>query len=808
MRYLPIHVHSAFSFLYGSFSPEDLVKKIAQQKGTGVLLSDFNGLYGLVRLAREGKKNKIYTLCGARVSLESGGSLLLYPRNEKAHGLICRLITKSHMENPRGRARCALTWLNELKDVCAVICGQDALIMGEDRLKKIKSLFSGHLFLGLGAGEISSKNRDFLRKQAFRLGIMALACPEIVALDEKGYKTHRALVKIAQTIHHRNIEPLPENTGILYKDKELTRFFTDQEIKNTWEIADLCPWQLELGRNFLPQYPLFKNQTPQRELTQRALKELARRRFLDKAYAQRLMRELKLINEFGFAPYFLLVSDIVKFARKKNIRCTVRGSAAGSMVTWLLCGGVDPIEHDLLFERFLNDGRKELPDVDLDFDSLKRDEVFRYLMKRFPGRSAMVGTIPTFRARSAIRELVLSQGGTQEQAKSLTAFVPYWAKAHNLPRLLKKTPEMANHPLAKKPELLETAAALSGLARQLSVHLGGVALGPLDDLIPLELSAQALPVIQLDKTDAEDLGLVKMDLLGLRMHSALALAQEALAQKNNPVNLDDLPLDDPKVYDLLCSTDTVGLFQVESPGQRGLLGRLQPQNFHDLMIEISLFRPGPMQADMVTPYIERRHGREKPTYCHPALAKVLKETQGVLVFQEQVLRIAHHLAGLSYGQADGIRRAMTHKRTMTEMNSMRENFLQSCERNGVGSSVSGLVWDQISSFASYGFPKAHAAAFAHITYQSAWLRVHHPLEFFLGLLNAGHVGSYPPRVLINEARRLGISILPPHVNQSSGSYQAEGNAIRVGLLVIRGIGPAGVKKNTQNKRNRRTVFQL
>lgn len=457
-------------------------------------------------------------------------------------------------------------------------------------------------------------------------------------------------------------------------------------------------------------------------------------------------------------------------------------------------GGVDPVEHDLLFERFLNQGRKEPPDVDLDFDSLRRDEVLRYLMQRFEGRAAMVATVPTFRARSAIRELCLASGGSPELAGQLTELIPHFARAARLPRLLKVTPELAGHPLARRPRLVELAAGIGGLPRQLSVHLGGVALGPLARLTPLELSAQNLPVIQLDKDDAQDLGLIKMDLLGLRMHSAIAQSITAMRARGATQDPDAAALDDPAVYDLLCSTHTVGIFQVESPGQRGMLGRLQPRNFHDLMVEISLFRPGPMQADMVTPYLRRRAGQEPVTYPHKCLEPVLAETLGVLVYQEQVLRICHQLAGMSYAQADGLRRAMTHRRSPGEMNRLRQGFLDGCASRQVAEDVALLLWDQVASFASYGFPKAHAAAFAHITYISTWLRAHYPLEFFLGLLNAGHVGSYPPRVLINEARRLGIGILPPSVNQSRELYLAEGQAIRVALTVVRGMGPKGVAK--------------
>lgn len=794
MRFLPLHTHSAFSFLYGTFQPQALVEAVAARSGPGVCLCDWHGLYGMVRLAKAGQKRRLYTLCGVEMALAQGGSLILYPQDATGHAHLCRMVTRGHLEHPRGQPRLELAWLREDGRVLALIPGRAVLKQGAAWLARAAEACLGPVFLGLPGPEVGEADRDLLRQWAGAIGLDCLAAPEMVALESPGLVLHEALVSIAQTVHHRQVEPLPPGAGLLPRDADMARWFSRLEIKSTWKVADLCPFELPLGQRYLPAYPTPQGQTSERLLSSRCLKALARRGPVDKTYVGRLLKELKAIHAFGFDDYFLLVADIVDFARNRGIRCTVRGSAAGSLVTWLLCGGSDPVEHDLLFERFLNDGRNEPPDVDLDFDSLRRDEILRYVMHRFPGRAAMVATVPTFRARSAVRDLCLASGGSREQAGALTDFIPHYARPEKLPHLLQVTPELKSHPLAREHRLLALAAGISGLPRQLSVHLGGVAIGPLEELVPLELSAQGLPVVQLDKDDVEGLGLIKMDLLGLRMHSAIAASLQALEQAGQLVDLERVPLDDPAVYELLCSTDTLGIFQVESPGQRGLLGRLQPRNFHDLIVEISLFRPGPMKADMVTPYVERHAGRQPVTYAHPLLEPILKETLGVVVFQEQVLRIARALAGLTYGQADGLRRAMTHRRTPQQMQGMRADFMGCCLGRGVDEGVALLLWDQVSSFASYGFPKAHAAAFAFIAYQSAWLRVHHPAEFFLGLLNAGHVGGYSPRVLLNEARRQGSTILPPDANLSRDLYTLEQGAIRVPLVVIRGMGPAGVAR--------------
>ena len=794
MSFIVLNARSAFSFLYGAYHPGELVARAAERALGGVVLADRWGLYGMVRLARAARDARLYALCGAEVGFVEGGALVLLPRDEAGHASLAALLTRGHLENPRGRPQAHLAWLAATEGLAGLVPGRRLLGLGARWLKRLAAVFPGPLLMGLPGAEVSAAQRDWLRGLAAGLGITVAAAPEVVALDQAGYRTHRSLTAIARAVHHRDEPPLPPGSGVLPGPAEMRAFFSAAEIRATWRVLELCPFELPLGRRWLPTYPLPRGRTPQKELAGRCLKSLARRGAVRQHYLKRLDRELAAINRFGYADYFLLVSDLVEFARGRGIRCTVRGSAAGSMVTWLLCGGVDPVEYDLLFERFMNEGRLEPPDVDLDFDSLRRDEVLSHLMARFPGRAAMVATVPTFRARSAVRELCLALGRGQAEAGRLTDFLPHYARASRLPVLLETTPELAGHPLAREKRLLELAAGISGLPRQLSVHLGGVALGPLEKLVPLEMTAQDLKVIQLDKDDTEDLGLIKLDLLGLRMHTACAGSLEMLQARGVEVDLDRLDLGDQKVYDLMCTTDTVGVFQVESPGQRGLLGRLQPRNFNDLMIEISLFRPGPMQADMVTPFVQRRWGEIPVAYPHPLLEPVMNDTLGVLVFQEQVLKIAHHLAGLSYGQADGLRRAMTHHRSPAEMAKLRDSFLEGCRGRGVDEGVGMMLWEQVASFAAYGFCKAHAASFAAITFQSAWLKAHHPLEFFLGLLNAGHVGGYCARTLLNEARRWGLGILGPDVNHSRSGFSPENGFIRVGLLPIRNIGPAAVDK--------------
>jgi DNA-directed DNA polymerase III PolC len=444
-----------------------------------------------------------------------------------------------------------------------------------------------------------------------------------------------------------------------------------------------------------------------------------------------------------------------------------------------------------LFERFLNESRSDIPDVDLDFDSVRRDEVIAYVMEKYAGQAAMVATIPTFRARGAIRRLGRAFGYSYDKIDRLTTFLPYHLKSSQIEAASHTLPELRDTPLKGQHELLRVAAKISGLPYQLSVHLGGVVIAPeeLTSWVPVEMSNKGFPVVQYDKDDIETLGLVKLDLLGLRMHTAIQKTLDLLSDQDTVLVLDDIPLDDEKTFRLLRTTETVGVFQVESPGQRQLLGRLQPKKFSDIIAEISLFRPGPMKGDMVTPYVQRRNHKEPVCYPHPDLEPVLQETYGVVLFQEQVLKVAHRIAGFSLAEADQLRRAMTKQRSAAEMERIRASFVQGAIRQGYSQRTAEEIFAMVASFAGYGFCKAHAASFAHITYQSAFLKAHYPLEFYLGLLNAGHVGSYPKSVILNEAKRRGFEILGPHINYSHQDYTAENGGIRIGLLALNGLGP-------------------
>jgi len=518
-------------------------------------------------------------------------------------------------------------------------------------------------------------------------------------------------------------------------------------------------------------------------------------------YKQRLEHELGIIRELGLCEYFLVVWDIVEEARARGIRCSGRGSAADSLVSYLLgITQVDPIAARLLFERFLNSERREMPDIDIDidFDSRRRDEMIEYVARRYgPEHTAMVATINTYNARSAIREVGKALGLPETLIDRISKSMPYIA-AGRIRDAIASLPELrgSGFDAGALKELLDICEAIDGLPRHLSVHLGGVVISrdPITNFTPLEVSAKGVIVCQFDKDDIEALGLVKMDMLGLRNLSAIEEALHIIREtRGEAPDLGRIPLDDPKTYELLRSARTVGVFQLESPGMRGLLSGLQPTRFDDIIANISLFRPGPMQADMIGPFLARRHGKEPIEYLDPSVEPVLAETYGVILYQEQVLEVASALAGFTLGQSDSLRRAMTHDRSHEEMAKLRGAFLEGCRQRQIEESVAEEAFRRLSAFAAYGFCKAHAASFAIISYETAYLKTHYPAEFLAGILSNQPMGFYPPEVIINEARHFGIEIRPVDINRSRDRYWVEDGAIRVGLAQIYGLSAAGIR---------------
>lgn len=804
-----LHVRSGYTFLFGTFTIEELLKKAKKEGARALALTDRGGLYGAVKFTRMAPLFGIKPIIGIEASLNDGTILVLLVKKEEGYKNLVRLITSSKVK--KGGIFSLEDILENSEGLICLTGGKDGRLwklakrMEEDQifdfLGILKEAFKDDLYIELQnfGFEEDLKLCKSLMEVSKKLDIKVIGTNSVTFLEKEDYKFHRLLVNIQRIVHKKDVSPLPSEEFYLKSHKEMERLLPEEAIKSTEEVVDKVEFELKLFKIHPPK--VFEND--ERKIVEICFKNLAQKFHPVKVQVlKRLWKELELITSRGFSSYFLVVYEIISYAKERGIRYSIRGSAVSSLVSYLLFGGVDPMKHGLLFERFLNDGRFDPPDIDVDFDSERREEVLRYTINRFKDQVALISTLPTFKARSAVREAALAMGKSFKDLTRLTECLPYYISPKDIPRALEELPELRESPLNSEKEILKILPKFEGLPRQLSTHLGGVIVSEnLLNIVPLELSPRGYPISQYDGRDIEILGLPKFDLLGLRMHTAISKSLLYLKDKGIEIDFENLPLNDKKTYELLSSARTVGVFQVESPGQRQLIGRLRPERFSDILAEISLFRPGPVQADIIRPFIRRKHKLESVKHFHPVLNPLLKETFGVFIYQEQILKVVSKLTGKGLDWADSFRRSMTHDRDPLEMEKLKEEFVRLCEKEGYSKELIYEIWKHISAFASYGFCKAHAAAFAYITYQSAYLKAHFPLEFYVGLLNSGSVGTYPERVILNEARRY-FPVYPPHVNLSRFEYSIEGNGIRVGLCAIKGIGPKTGEKIVKERERR------
>ena len=570
-------------------------------------------------------------------------------------------------------------------------------------------------------------------------------------------------------------------------------FDASEPADETMRIAEDCDFELDLDNYHFPDFEMPEGETPEGYLTRRC-HEGVRRRFdrITSEVTDRLTHELAMIFKLGFASFFLLVADIVDHVRHgMGIRCSCRGSATGSLVCFVLgISDVDPLRYDLLFERFMNTRRDEMPDIDVDVESHRREEVLEYIAQTYGAeQSAICCMVDTFRARMAIREVGKALGIVPAEIDLVAKAFPR-IRARDIPRAIATLPELRNSNLraGQLEQLFELCFGIDGFPRHLALHPSGVILSSPDlgDRVPMQESFQGFTMLQADKDDVEDLGLVKLDVLGVRMLSAIAHARDQIARTRvEPVDIDAIPRADDPTFELIASSRTLGCFQIESPGQRELLARFQPDRFEDLIADISLFRPGPVKSDMVSPFLDRRHGFEDIVHPHDNLAPILEETNGVIVYHEQVIRVIAAVTGCSLDDADYIRRHMD----QGEEDEFGRWFIERATGNGYSQAQATKLWKEVFAFASFGFCKSHAAAFALPTYVSAYLKAHYTPEFLAGVLTHDP-GMYPRRLIVADARHFGIAILPIDINASHDDYRVE-DLSHTGRAHNGGAGSAG-----------------
>ena len=800
LPYIELHSHSYYSLLDGASSPVALVEQAAQLGMSALALTDHDNLYGAVVFAQATKRAGIRPIFGAEITLEDASHLTLLVRNATGWSNLCHLITTAQHNAPKGQA--SLAW-DELAQhapglVCLTGCRQGAIAqalvrhkwdVAHKRLVQFRECFGAEyvwvelqhhhlpddtqrnaalvkLARQVGAGYVATNNVHYATRESSRLQDVLVCIHHNTTLDE-GVRLLR-----------------PNSEYYLKSGDELLPLFKDtpDALENTLAVAELCDFELSYGLQDLPAYPADGQSTTDylRHLCQTSP------RF---RHPERVEHELKIIEQAGLSNYFLIVWDIVRYAREHGVRCQGRGSAANSVVAYLLgISPIDPVAHDLVFERFLSAERQIVPDIDIDFDAALREDVIQYIYEKYgTDHAAMACTFITFRSRSAIRDVGKVLGIPPALVDMMATSVD--RKGASITE--KITDKPPDSPLWQ--HLSDLVEQIKGIPRHLSIHNGGMIItgAPITSRLPTEPAAMAgRVVVQWDKDSLEDAGLVKIDILGLRMLSAVSQAANAVNAE-----VDNLSFDDPEVFKMISAADTVGVFQVESRAQMQMLPRFRPRCFNDLIIAISLIRPGPLQGDMVHPYLRRRLGEEPITYFHPLLKPVLKETLGVILFQEQVLKVAHALAGFTPGQGELLRRALGKKDATAAIAQFKDDFIHGAIAKGVPENIATSVFVKLLGFGSYSFPKSHAAAFAVVVYQSAWLRKYHPAAFFAALLNNQPMGFYSPSVVVNDAKRHKIKVLPIDINLSMGeTLVVDKRTIRLGMNYVRSMGEHTVER--------------
>lgn len=867
--FVHLHVHSCFSLLDGAADVGPLTQKAKELGMPAIALTDHDGLYGAIRFYKAAKEADIKPIVGAELTLEGGYHVVLLAMDREGYSNLCRLISASHLARPDGSPELSWSTLAEHSESLIALSGcergelvsalrgpgasdkgrrgtepspynngirqtgmgipvpqqhggnrsADPLAAAREVARRYLEVFGRERFFVELQNHLLSGHHRRLRRELARLAdeldIRTVATNNVHYVEKEHYRAQDVLVCIRTISTVHDSSPLRKLNAEYYlkSEEEMQHLFRDnpEALRNTREVAEMCNLDLELDTYRFPHFDLPPGETAYSHLCKLCLRGAQKRyKPLTPKVMARLQHELQTINDLGFAEYFLVAWDIVRFAREQGIRCSGRGSAGDSLICHVLgITDADPMAHaNLIFERFMSREHSKMPDIDVDYCSRRRDEVVEYIYRKYgDGHVAAVCTLNTFKARSAIREVGKALALDPEDINRMAKAFPY-ISATEIPDAFESVPEVrdANIDVSNKRDLIEICQLISGFPRHISVHVGGLVITrePLTNLVPLQRAAKGIVVAQYDKDDIEALGLVKMDVLGLRIHTAIADCLEYVRQgRGIDLDLDKIPLDDEATFELIRSTNTIALFQLESPGQRNLLGRSQPETFEELITQISLFRPGPVQSDMISPYLRRRHGEEPVTYPHPALKPILKVTHGVIIYQEQILQIGHALAGFTPGEADKLRRAMTTNRSSAPMRALRESFIKGALNNGVRLEVAEEVWEQVAAFASFGFCKAHACCFAKIAYQTGYLKAHYPAEFLAGILSAQPMGFYPAHVILQEAKRCGVGVLPPDINKSMDRYTVEDGKIRVGLGQMRQMTQSAMRSIIEARRERR-----
>ncbi|AGA73637.1 error-prone DNA polymerase [Pseudomonas plecoglossicida] len=814
--YAELHCLSNFSFQRGASSADELFRRAREQGYQALAITDECTLAGIVRAWQAAKEHQLRLIVGSEVQLQDGPRLVLLVQDLAGYQNLCALITRARRRAQKGEYQLFRDDLQQHHQ------GLLALWVADDSGNAtpgqwLHGVFGERLWLAvhLHRGSDDTLRLERLRGLAARVGIRAVACGD-VHMHVRG---RRALQDCMTAIRQHCL--VAEAGRFLFANGErhlrsqaqLGELYPADLLAETLAIAARCQFELSELKYQYPRELVPQGHSPAswlRELCQQGLPSRWPNGPSSKV-RDVLAKELALIEELGYESYFLTVHDIVAFARSQRILCQGRGSAANSVVCFVLgITELDPMQHHLLFERFLSRERNEPPDIDVDFEHDRREEVIQYVFRRYGRhRAALTAVVNTYHAAGAVRDVARVLGLPADQVDALAKCCGRWSDRIPDDQRLAEAGFEAGSPSLRR--VLVLAGELIGFPRHLSQHPGGFVISqqPLDELVPVENAAMPeRTVIQWDKDDLDMVGLLKVDVLALGMLSALRRCFDLLQRhRGRHLTLASIPAEDPATYAMISRAETMGVFQIESRAQMAMLPRLRPEKFYDLVIEVAIVRPGPIQGDMVHPYLRRRLKQEPVTYPSPQLKAVFERTLGVPLFQEQVMELAMVAADYTPGEADQLRRSMAAWKRHGGLEPHRERLVQGMLRNGYDLAFAERIFEQIKGFGSYGFPESHAASFALLCYASSWLKCHEPAIFTCALVNSWPMGFYSPDQLLQEARRQGIEVRPVDVCHSDWDCTLEPEpgevlAIRMGLRLVRGLAEADARRLEQARAQR------
>jgi DNA polymerase-3 subunit alpha len=824
-RFVHLHTHSHYSLLDGLAKIDDLIARTKELGMDALALTDHGNLYGAIEFYKKSQKAGIKPILGVEAYVAPSSRhdktnkiedryfhLILLAENLIGWKNLIQLITKANLEGFYYKPRVDKELLREHREGLIAL---SACLSGEVARNLSKNKYDAAKRAALEYQNIFGKDNFFLEishhphvpghaqvcegliKLSQETDIPLVATQDIHYLKPEDAQYHDILlaVQTGNRLDDSDRLTLKDDDFSMRSPEQMAELFADlpEAIANTAKIADRCNVKLALGKIQLPKFPLPENVSANDYLKQLiAERMLLRFPNLSAEIQKRLDYELDVIEKTGFADYFLIVQDFINWAKERGIVVGPgRGSAAGSLISYILgITDINPLKYDLLFERFLNPDRVQMPDIDIDFTDTRRDEVFGYLEEKYgKDRVAHIITFGTMAARAAVRDAGRAMGLSYAFCDQIAKLIPFNSPLEEAIRSVTELKEIyQNNEDAKR--LLEVAKHLEGVARHASVHACGTVISkePLTEYLPLQYAPQNENVIitQFEMHSVEDLGLLKIDLLGLKnltiIENTIRLAEETIGEK---IDIGQIPLNDKKTFELLQAGDTTGVFQLESSGMRRYLKELKPSELEDIIAMISLYRPGPME--LIPQYIKRKFGRERVTYLHPLLEPVLKNTYGIMIYQEQLMAAVRTLSGLTLAEADILRKAIG-KKIASLLQEQKDKVISGAIKNGVKKEIAEHFWSLIEPFDRYGFNRSHGTCYALIAYRTAYLRAHYPVEFYASLFNSDSDDIDRIAILIPEANKAGITVLPPDVNSSASAFTPDNGNIRFGLLAVKNIG--------------------